>query len=74
MFGIDIGLGLAGLVYLLIVVVFVFEVFMFLDAFKNPRLTSTERLVWCAAMLLLHPFVAIIYYFAEYPKRKGAQS
>jgi hypothetical protein len=40
-----------------------FEIWMFIDAVRNPRLTDLERLLWCLGMLLIHPFVAIFYYF-----------
>ncbi len=48
--------------------IFVFEVAMFLDMLKNEQIDSNTRLVWAAAMLLVHPFVAIYYYFTEYKK------
>ena len=48
----------------------VFEIWMFLDALRNPRLSDTERLIWCAAMLLIHPFAALAYYFLDSAKRR----
>lgn len=62
------GLGMGLIVALVIVIIFVFEVWMFIDAIKNPRLTDTERLLWCLGMLFIHPIVAIVYYFLEYSK------
>lgn len=45
------------------IAVLVFEVFMFIDAIKNPRLSDTEKILWCAGMILIHPIIAIVYYF-----------
>ncbi|HSX17259.1 MAG TPA: hypothetical protein VLH86_04110 [Patescibacteria group bacterium] len=45
--------------------VLIFEVAMFVDMLKNERLTDQQRMLWAAGMLLLHPFVAIYYYFTE---------
>jgi hypothetical protein len=36
---------------------------MFVDAIKNPRLSDSEKLLWCLGMFFIHPFVAIAYYF-----------
>lgn len=44
--------------------VLAFEVWMFIDAYQNPRLTSNEKILWMVGMVLIHPFIAIIYYFA----------
>jgi len=43
-------------------IILAFEVWMFVDAARNPRLTDGQRLAWCLGMLLIHPFVAIFYY------------
>lgn len=51
---------------ILAVIVFAFEVWMFVDAIKNPKISDTKKLVWCIGMLLIHPFVAVIYYFTDH--------
>ena len=53
---------------LLLAVIVGFEIWMFVDAIRNPRLTDSQRLLWCLGMLFIHPFVAIAYYFLEYNK------
>jgi len=54
---------------LLGVAILAFEVWMFVDALRNPRLSDSEKLLWCLGMLFIHPFVAIVYYFvARQPK------
>ncbi len=45
------------------IAVVVFEIIMFVDAIRNPRLTDTEKILWCLGMFLIHPIVAIVYYF-----------
>lgn len=49
--------------------IFAFEIWMFIDAIRNAHLTDVQRLLWCAGMLLIHPFVAIAYYVLEYQNR-----
>ena len=34
----------------------------------NPNIDSTARILWLVGMVLLHPFVAIVYYFTDYKK------
>lgn len=45
------------------IAILVFEILMFIDAIRNPHLDDKEKILWCLGMLLLHPFVAIFYYF-----------
>lgn len=49
--------------------VLVFEVFMLVSAIRNPFITPTARALWIVGMLLVHPVVAIVYYFTDYQKR-----
>jgi hypothetical protein len=53
------------IVSLALALILAFEIWMFVDAIRNPRLTDVQRLLWCAGMLLIHPFVAIFYYFLK---------
>jgi len=55
-------LGLLGFALL------AFEIWMFIDLVQNPRLTAGAKLLWAIGMLLLHPFVAIIYFFTARSK------
>jgi hypothetical protein len=50
---------------LILAIVLAFEIWMFVDAARNPRLSDKGRLLWCLGMLLVHPFVAIFYYFTS---------
>lgn len=44
-------------------IIVIFEIWMFIDALKNKKLTDSERPLWLVGMLCIHPFVAIAYYF-----------
>jgi phosphatidylglycerophosphatase A len=63
-----IGLSFLALLVLVIIGVGIlaFEVWMFLDAWKNKSINEDRRLIWLIGMLLLHPFVALLYYFTDY--------
>jgi len=43
--------------------ILIFEVSMFVDMLQNEYLSQKDKTIWAVAMLLLHPFVAIYYYF-----------
>lgn len=65
------GLGTGfALIVLVLVAIGVFEIWMFVDAIKSPRLTDSRKLLWCAGMLVIHPFVAIAYFVLEYQNKQ----
>ena len=57
--------GIFGLFLLLIAaLLFVFWIWMLIDAIKNPALTSTQKIVWVLVIIFL-PFLGpLIYFFA----------
>ncbi len=59
---------LGGIVGLLVLVfallVFVFWLWMLIDAIKNPRLDGTMKIVWVLVIILFHGLGALIYFFA----------
>lgn len=63
-------LGLSGAaavaVGLILLAIFVFEVAMFISVIRNQRITGNTKALWILGMLLIHPFVAIGYYFTDY--------
>jgi hypothetical protein len=65
------GLGfLAGsIIIAVLVIIFVFELIMFINAIRNPVMTNTTKALWLVGMLLIHPFVAIAYYFTDYKRQ-----
>jgi hypothetical protein len=64
----DIAISLFILAGILLVLVLVFEIMMFLDVLKNQKLNDTEKLIWVIGMFLVHPFIAILYYFVAHSR------
>lgn len=65
------GLGfLFLLVPLALLAILVFEIMMFLDVIKNRRLSDNEKLLWVLGMLLVHPVIAIVYYYVAHSRLK----
>ena len=63
------SIGTIILVSLLAVAILIFEVVMFIDVIVNKNITDQARILWIIGMILLHPFVAIAYYFTDHKKR-----
>jgi hypothetical protein len=57
--------GLFLIVLIVLPAIFIFEIVMFIDVIRNPRLSDERKLLWAIGMLLVHPFIAIIYYFTD---------
>jgi hypothetical protein len=59
-------LGLALVLFLAVIalLLFVFWIWMLVDAIKNPGLSSTERIVWVLVIIFLHWLGALIYCLA----------
>jgi hypothetical protein len=55
---IALGGGLIGLL------IFIFEIWMLIDAIKNPRLQGNQRVIWVLVILLLPCLGSIVYFFA----------
>ena len=59
---------IGGLFFLMFCVlgllVFAFWLWMLIDAIKNPRLQSTEKIVWVLVIVFLHFLGAFIYLLA----------
>ena len=51
---------------LLVLGVLAFEIWMFVDAITNKRLSDSEKALWCIGMVFIHPIVAIVYFFVIY--------
>lgn len=58
------GIALILFVAVLALLMFVFWIWMLIDAIKNPGLSSTERIVWVLVIVFLHGLGALIYFFA----------
>lgn len=46
-----------------------FEIWMIVDAALNKKITDKAKAWWVVGMLLIHPFVAIAYFFTDRRKR-----
>ena len=55
--------GLGIFAWLLSVLYLVFWIWMFIDCLQNPRLQSTEKLIWVLVLLFLHVLGPILYFF-----------
>jgi hypothetical protein len=53
---------------LLVIAILWFEVAMFLDVLKNKKLSENEKILWVLGMFLLHPVIAIVYYFVAHSR------
>jgi hypothetical protein len=53
---------------LIIILILWFEVVMFLDVLKNKKLSDNEKILWVLGMFLLHPIIAIVYYFTAHSR------
>jgi len=57
-------LGALGPLIVIGLLLFVFWIWMLIDAIKNPALSNTEKIVWVLVILFLHFLGAVIYFFA----------
>jgi hypothetical protein len=67
-------LGLSGvpeiIAAILIVAILVFEIAMLVSAIGNKHIDGSTKTLWIVGMFLIHPFVAIAYYFTDYNKTR----
>jgi hypothetical protein len=42
-----------------------FEVWMIVDAATNKKISDKAKTWWIIGMVIIHPFVAIVYYFTD---------
>lgn len=66
-------LGLAGatglLVMLVLLAILVFEIAMLVSVIRNKYITGNAKALWILGMILVHPIVAIVYFFTDYKKK-----
>lgn len=58
-------------IIILILLIAVFEVWMIVDAALNKKISDKAKAWWIVGMILLHPFVAIVYFFTDHKKRRA---
>ncbi len=56
------------IIILAALLVFAFEVWMIVDAALNKKISDRAKAWWIIGMLIIHPFVAIAYFFTDYRK------
>lgn len=62
--------GIPELFFLiLLIAILTFEVAMFISVLRNKAIAENTRILWIIGMLLIHPFVAIVYYFTDYKQK-----
>ena len=71
MFSDDIFPGpIVPIIIIVLVAVLIFEIAMFVHVINNEFITPNTKLMWVFGMILVHPFIAIGYYFTDYKKVK----
>ncbi len=61
-------LTIAILLVALALAILAFEIAMFVSVIRNHGISDTAKALWIIGMFLLHPFVAIVYYFTDHQK------
>lgn len=65
-------LGLSGVSGFVVIVgllaIFVFEIAMFVSVIRNQYISGNAKAWWIVGMVLVHPIVAIVYYFTDRKK------
>ena len=51
-------------------IILAFEIWMIIDAALSKHLSDKAKAWWIGGMLLVHPFVAIAYFFTDRRKNK----
>jgi hypothetical protein len=64
LFGTELGILFIPVFFGLGLLLFVFWIWMLIDAIQNPRLSGTEKVVWVLVVIFLHFLGALIYFFA----------
>ena len=63
-------LGAWILVFIVIAILLLaFEIWMIVDAAINKKISDKAKAWWIVGMLIIHPFVAIAYFFTDHRKR-----
>jgi hypothetical protein len=46
-----------------------FEIWMIVDVALNKKISDKSKVWWIIGMVIIHPFVAIFYFFTDHRKR-----
>jgi len=58
------------IIFAIVVAILIFEIAMIISAIQNKHISQTARVWWVIGMFLVHPIVAVIYYFTDYQKTR----
>ena len=62
------------IILVIAILLFAFETWMIVDVAINKAITDKAKAWWIIGMLIIHPFVAIAYFFTDHRKRKALSS
>jgi hypothetical protein len=57
------------IILIIALLILAFEIWMIVDAAINKEITDKAKAWWIIGMLIIHPFVAIVYFFTDHRKR-----
>jgi len=63
-------LGVLAVFSVVAAVILIFELLMLIHVIRNQFIPTNKKAIWIIGMLLLHPFIAIWYYFSDYRRTK----
>lgn len=55
-------------IILVALLVLAFEIWMITDVITNKKISDKAKIWWVIGMLIIHPFVAIVYFFTDHRK------
>jgi hypothetical protein len=57
------------IIIVIALLILVFEVWMIVDTALNKKISDKAKAWWIVGMIIIHPFVAIVYFFTDHRKR-----
>jgi hypothetical protein len=57
------------IIIVIVLLILAFELWMLVDAAVNKNITSKAKAWWIVGMFIIHPFVAIIYFFTDHHRQ-----
>jgi len=63
-----IGIWLPIIIVVALLIV-AFEIWMIVDAAINKKISDKAKAWWIIGMIIIHPFVAVAYFFTDHRKR-----
>ena len=54
-----------GWIIVVTLLLLAFEIWMLVDVITSKKVKTNQKIWWVVGMFLIHPFVAIIYYFVS---------